>query len=472
MREYNVDLEQALRRRPVPGKQVSISVESILAPRERTTAWRKRIIYAFAACAVVISVIFLSKDVWMSGSDMGTVPPHEGYHASNNEDNRTFPMKEKEATALGELQPDQEMDAQLAELDWNGFLEGSTKVAGLELLHREVINEDRQLLFMTRQGGDDYLYELLTVEIKKGQSEAYKVSTSFSAIPLKGPKTYEQQADNDWMTYNWGSFRNEDGHTIRFAFGFVLNERLTEVRFSNKAGQQESALQLSQSNGQRLWFKVLSSELSEGPITIEALNSLTGDLMLIETDGRIKHRYSKNVQNMNSFSALSQQEWREIASGALSHPYLEILNQVNMQDGSQMLLMVDDDRITPVQTYKIYVVNLREESKHDSNKIVIPSSLGVSANVNFADGSLAGKGNEFFHYAWGALYEHAFVFGFIRDAEVAKLQLMDPKGEPLDLPFMTNEQGDRFFVHYFPTNKSDAFDCTIQALDESGNVLS
>ncbi|RJE85523.1 hypothetical protein D3P07_20175 [Paenibacillus sp. 1011MAR3C5] len=472
MTKYNVDLERALRERPVPGKQVSISVESILAPRNRTGAWRKRIAYAFAACVVAISVVFLSRDMWLSGSDGGSALPIEGYHASNNEDNWTPATKEKAATALGELQPDYQLGPQLAELDWNGLLEGKTKLDGMEMLYREVLDEDSQLLFMARKGGVDYAYELLAVEVKKDGNEPYKVSTTFSAIPLKGPKTYEEQADNDWMTYNWGSYRHEDGRTIRFAFGYVLNERLTEVRFANSSGKQETALQLSHSGGQRFWFKVLSPELSEGAITIEALNSLTGRLMLVDTEGRIKQRYSRSLQNMDSFSALSQKEWREISDGAVNHPYIEMLDKKIMQDGSQMLFLADYNKSTPVKGYKMYVVNLTEEKNDESNRILLPAIMGVSAALEYDSHSTVSTGNAFFHYSWGAMDKYAFVFGFIRDPEVEKLQLKDSEGVKIDLVLTANKQGDRFFVHYDPRNKEeDTFDYTFEALDRDGNVM-
>lgn len=468
MTEYNVDLERALRERPVPGKQVPIAVESILAPKAKAGGWRKRMAFSFAACIVAISIVFLSKDAWLLEIRSDGVPFDEGYHASNSAGDDIPPMKQEEAAALGELQPDERVDPQLAELDWGGLLEGTVKVDGLEILHRETIDEASQLLFMARKGGIDYAYELLTVEIEKGENEQYEAVTTFSAIPLKGPGTYERQADNDWITYNWGSYRHEDGRTVRFAFGYVLNERLTEVRMANQAGEQESALQLSHANGQRFWFKLLSPALSEGPMTIEALNSLSERLMLVGNDGQIQERYSKSIQNMDAFSAVSQKEWREIADGAIGHPYIELLHKEMMDDGSQMLFLADYDKSLPVKGYKMYMVNLRKDSRSD---VWLPGSLGTSAALDYDENRKETYGNEFFHYSWGALDSHGFVFGIIRKPEVAKLQLTDLDGEKTDLELITNEQGDTFFLHFYPNNEQGRLTYSFEAFDESGNML-
>lgn len=440
MTEYNLELERALKQRPVPGRQVEVSVERILMKNMKRKPWLQQIAVGIAACVVVITAI--------------------GIQATHHEKETLLPSgDEMKHTGLGEVQADDKLDEELTHLDWKAILNGRILIPGMELLHHESLVENREVAFIVMDVGDPYPFKLVTVVLMKDSKGTYTVGQTLASTPLENGKSFEQQAGNDWITYHWGTINREDGNQDRFAYGYIMNDRVAEVRLSNETGQQNSALILSDSKGHRFWFTTLTDHLGEGLFVVEAFHREGTKFFRTDSEGRLTESWKYNAID------LTFNEWRELSKGKSVDPNIEILKNEEKPDGSLSLFAIYYDRNFPVTGYSMASVNRA-------------GTLTVYASLEGEEGAPFYKGNPYFYHRWRVIHseqetqEEVQIFGLIRNPNVAAIRLTNHHGEQQMLGLMSNQVGDTFFFQPIDNDWVDFNqDIYIEALDENGEVL-
>lgn len=439
MTEYNLELERVLKQRPLPGKQAEVSVERIIGRNKKRRPWLRQLAVGFTACILTVMVVQVAWDSWSKLSNGGNAP--------------------KYGAALGEVLRQEEPDEELENIDWSTVFKGALAVPGMEVLHHESLDESSELAFIVKDGGEQYPFQLITAEINRNRDGNFVVRQTFESAPLESGKSFNEQIGNDWISYQWGTVTRKDGEPVRFAYGYIMNDRVAEVRLSNETGQQESALILTDSKGQRYWFNTLSDRLGTGLFVIEALHREGEQFFRTDSEGRLTESWKYKAID------LTYNEWLEISSGETVNPNVELLINEEKPDGSLSLFAVYYDKNLPITGYSMASVDRA-------------GTFTTYASLEGEEGAPFYEGNLYFYHTWRLIHtnkepsDEAQIIGLIRNSNVAAIRLTNHRGEQQTLELIRNHVGDAFFYHSFANDWVDFNkDIYIEALDGDGETL-
>ncbi|WP_138754570.1 hypothetical protein [Paenibacillus sinopodophylli] len=421
MTDYNMELEHALRLRPIPEKQAIVAVDKIVLPARRRTLLR-HISVMLAGCALAAAVIWFAGDGYQWLKEVGV---------------------QSESQNEGQAGVAASVTSALTDAQWQDLFKGEASVAGIEVLHREQVTDHTQVLFMVKAGMEPYRYHLIQAEFVLDKNKEYQKTQVSESVPLTRSQWPELEAGNDWITFSKQSFHQQAGPDRQVAFGYILNSRVTEIKLTDSKGLQEDAAVQYDSKGQGFWFKVLSASMSEAPYYADALNRRGDSLLKIDSEkGNIATRSS-------SVHDLTTAEWWDIYNGDTVDSRMEMLHKEQLA-GNQWVMFMAGKRLDEGGTdYRLAVTSLRQAQ----NGTYLPTVLSVAASKGMIENSIGQ--NAWFSHEWSVSSTDqnppvVHIFGLVKNAQVASIQLTNPEGKYKTLKLLQNSEGDAFFFSYLP----------------------
>lgn len=457
MTKYNMDLERELRNRPLPDQQVTVSVERIVSAAGHKKSVMSRSVTGLAACAMAVVVLLFVVNGFM-GNEKELPSFTNEMQGSQDGGAGLGSGIENE----GELNP-----LNLTDQEWTALFDGKAQELGIEVLHREQIDENSELLFMVKDTGQPYGYRFIHAEYEKDKNNQYRKVQAFEYSPITNNSKPQIEAGNDWITYNWHNFQHNKEYKVQFAYGYIINPRVAEVRLSNEAGVYENAEVLHDSKGQGFWYKVMSDKIAEGSFYVEALNRHEDTLLKVKSEGH--DMYAR----INNFEFLLRTEWMGLYNGDIVDPKVEVLYKEQINTNKWLMLLTSRGNYEDPSFYNLTFTKLVKV--RDS---YYPSALTVSVYTGHTYNEYYNRDrNNWFQREWsmsksGDNPPEVYIFGMIRDPKVAAIRLTNHQGEQKTLEPFYNSAGEAFFLSFIPNGwiKHRELFYT-EAIDENGLSL-
>lgn len=455
--KYNMDLERELRNRPLPDQQVTVSVERIVSAAGQKKSVMSKSVAGLTACVMAVVVLLFvgsgligsEKELPFTDQKQGSQDGGEGLGIGIDKD--------------GEIKP-----LDLTDQEWTALFEEKATELGIEVLHREQIDENSQLLFMVMDNGKPYGYRFIHAEYEKDKNNKYHKVQAFEFTPITNSSEPQMEAGNDWITYNWHTFQHNKESKVQFAFGYIMNPRVMDVRLSNEAGDYVKAEVLHDSKGQGFWYKVMSPRIAKGPFYVEALNRHEDTLLKVKSEGHGMYAKINNIEH------LLQTEWMDLYNGDSFDPNVEVLYKEEISANEWIMLLTNKSRYEEPISYKLTFTRL--EKTRDN--VYLPSISSYSVYIGDTyDEYYTRNRNNWFQREWsmskrGENPPEVYIFGMIRDPKVAAIRLTNQQGEQKTLEPFYNSAGEAFFLSFIPNGwiKHRELFYT-EALDEQGLSL-
>ncbi|MFF2093080.1 hypothetical protein [Paenibacillus sp. NPDC058174] len=256
MTEYNLDLERQLQERPLPAKQVQVSLESIIAERRPNRHGRSRriMVASTAAIVVAITVGFWASDIqWKQverllpagGTDnrVGAASQHD------NSNSHTEDLKDLHA-----LTSDQ----------WKSLLSGNSINPSIEMVHQEKLNEDTTLAFLIQRLSSTDEYRIAVANVRRSAEGEYK-SVSTTSTYVSKQWTAGPYSEGNAYFLNMAAIGREGNDPLRGQLiGIIRDSNVAAIRLTNEAGEHVNADIIRSASGDSFFFSRIPDSWLEG----------------------------------------------------------------------------------------------------------------------------------------------------------------------------------------------------------------
>lgn len=284
MKSYNLELEEGLRSRPLPMKQVELSMEQITARSKRSIV-PKRIFASVAVCAAILASVWIVQSTRSHESaipqtaDTGS-PMTEGSIVDGIKMNAGAGKEGVIGDWIGEW------------IDYSGNIPESGESASFEswlaayyeqeerkteVLYIDHIREDYKLVFVVRPE-KKYPYNLGLDEFewewdRQSGSWGWRVGARFAG-QLKRDR-YEVNHDHaDAFSHGW--FGTE---TVPFLYGTIKEPAADRIQLVNDEGAVHPLDTLLDSQGNRYWYTSIPETIDQYSIYMEAVTK-EGEILI------------------------------------------------------------------------------------------------------------------------------------------------------------------------------------------------
>ncbi|GGG64983.1 hypothetical protein [Paenibacillus radicis (ex Gao et al. 2016)] len=273
MTEYNLDLERQLQERPLPAKQVQVSLESITAEIRPNRNGRSRWLLLTSAAAIVLVI---TAGLWagdMTWKQVDHIPPADSENQAGvaNQQNSS-PIKD--LIDLHRLTSD----------EWKSLLSGTSIDPSIELLHQEKLTDDTNVVFFINQLSPNSEYQIVVANVRQSEEGEYK-SVSMTSTNVSKQWTPGPFSEGNAYFLQMAAIGREGSDPLKGQLiGIIRDSKVAAIRMTNEVGDHVDADVIQSASGDSFFFGRIPDSWLEGLRRYMDVSALDNDGAELKTE--------------------------------------------------------------------------------------------------------------------------------------------------------------------------------------------
>ncbi|WP_042167715.1 hypothetical protein [Paenibacillus gorillae] len=274
MTEYNLDLERQLQERPLPAKQVQVSLERISTARRPNRHGRSRRILLASTAAIVLAVtigLWAGEVPWKQGDRLSPTGGTDNLVGAANQQGNSHTEDLKDLHAL-------------TSDEWKSLLSGISINPSIEMLHQEKLNDDTTVAFLIYRWSSTSDYRIAVANVRRSAEGEYK-SVSMTSTYVSKQWTAGPYSEGNAFFLQTAAIGREGNDPLQGQlFGIIRDSRVATIRMTNEAGEHVDADIIRSASGDTFFFSRIPDSWLEGLRRYMNVSALDKDSAELKTE--------------------------------------------------------------------------------------------------------------------------------------------------------------------------------------------